>query len=79
MLLDAAPSGLPLMVESSRAPTIPVTRRMAELGIRAGAQLTVMSRTSGGGAIVAIGDDRVAVSREILRCVQVLPSRGSAG
>jgi Fe2+ transport system protein FeoA len=79
MFLDAAPLGLPLTVESSRAPTIPVTRRLAELGVRIGAQLTVLSRTSGGGAILAIGDDRVAVSREILGCVQVLPSQGSTG
>ena len=34
----------------------------------------MLSRTSGGGAILAIGDDRIAVSHEILRNVQVAPS-----
>ncbi len=74
MLLDRAPVGPTLMVESSRAATTAVTRRLAELGIRPGATLTLLSRTSGGGAILGIGDDRIAVSREILRCVQVAPS-----
>lgn len=74
MDLDRAPVGLTVTVESSRAATIAVTRRLAELGIRVGATLTLLSRTSGGGAILAIGDDRIAVSREILRSVQVAPS-----
>lgn len=74
MELDRAPVGVSVTVESSHAATPPVTRRLAELGIRAGATLTLLSRTSGGGAILAIGDDRIAVSREILRSVQVTPS-----
>lgn len=71
MTLDAAPTGTPVTVLSSRAANGAVTRRLAELGIRAGAGVRVVSRTSGGGAILAIGDDRIAVSLEILRGVQV--------
>jgi Fe2+ transport system protein FeoA len=73
MELDQAPAGVRVVVESSRAATTPVTRRLAELGIRRGATLTMLSRTSGGGAILAIGDDRIAVSGEILRSTLVTP------
>ena len=72
MTLDEAPLGLPVTVEASAAATTAVTRRLAELGIRAGAVLHLLTRTSGHGAIVAIGDDRIAVSREILRGVHVI-------
>jgi Fe2+ transport system protein FeoA len=74
MTLDEAPLGLPVTVEASVAPTAAVTRRLAELGIRTGAVLQLLSRTSGHGAIVAIGDDRLALSREILRGVRVVAS-----
>jgi Fe2+ transport system protein FeoA len=54
-------------------PTSSVTRRLAELGIRPGAALRIQSRTSGGGAILAIGDDRIAVSHQILASIEVGP------
>lgn len=50
-----------------------VARRLAELGIRPGATLRILSRTSGGGAIISIGDDRIAVSRQILAGIEVSP------
>ncbi len=71
MTLDDAPTGMPVAVLASRTPTLAVTRRLAELGVRPGAQLRIQARTSGGGAILAIGDDRLAVSRAILRAVTV--------
>jgi ferrous iron transport protein A len=52
-------------------PSPAMARRLAELGFRAGATLSVLNRTSGHGAVVALGDDRVAVSRDILRAVPV--------
>lgn len=80
MKLDAARPGQPLTVlgprgagdpDRSDGTTRAVTRRLAELGIRPGAVLRIQSRTSGGGAILAIGDDRIAVSRQILASVEV--------
>ena len=83
MMLDAARTGQPLTVLGPRgpgdrsgprgpsAPTSAVTRRLAELGIRPGAVLRIQSRTSGGGAILAIGDDRIAVSHQILASIEV--------
>jgi ferrous iron transport protein A len=66
MTLDEAPVGRAVVVESGGPAGTPVARRLAELGIRAGSVLHVLARTSGGGAILAIGDDRIAVSRDIL-------------
>ena len=71
MTLDLAPTGVAVVVDSSTAPSPGLTRRLAELGVRAGTTLRVQSRTSGGGAILAIGDDRVALSRRLLAAVLV--------
>ena len=56
-----------------------VARRLAELGIRPGATLRILSRTSGGGAIISIGDDRIAVSRQILAGIEVAPEVPARG
>ncbi|MCU0263166.1 MAG: ferrous iron transport protein A [Candidatus Nanopelagicales bacterium] len=84
MKLDAARPGQSLTVlapsgtsEPNRpggtadATTRRVRRRLAELGIRPGAGLQILSRTSGGGAILAIGDDRIAVSHQVLATIEV--------
>jgi ferrous iron transport protein A len=82
MHLDAAHTGQALTVLGPARPALAsgaVARRLAELGIRPGATLRVLSRTSGGGAIIAIGDDRIAVSRQILAAIEVgaeVPSHG---
>jgi ferrous iron transport protein A len=60
-----------LHVVAAGNPNPAVTRRLAELGLRPGVRLAVQSRTSGGGAVLAIGDDRIAVARSILTGVQV--------
>lgn len=70
--LDEAPAGSLLTVASTHGPSAAVTRRLAELGVRAGSLITVQARTSGRGAILGIGDDRIAVSRTILRSVHVV-------
>jgi Fe2+ transport system protein FeoA len=88
MMLDAARTGQLVTVlhasgtdgsagaESSAGA---VARRLAELGIRPGSSVRIQARTSGGGAILAIGDDRIAVSRRILAGIQVdeeVPAHG---
>lgn len=57
------------MAVSQRDPAL--RRRLGELGVRVGAHVTVSRRTAGGGAIVAIGDDRLALARVVLRDVEV--------
>ena len=75
MTLDEATPGAALTVASTHAPSPAVGRRLAELGIRTGAVVEVLTRTSGRGAILAIGDDRIAVSRAILQSVDVSGGR----
>ena len=76
MTLDAAPTGMTVTVDSNTGSSPALTRRLAELGVRVGATIRIQSRTSGGGAILAIGDDRVAVSRRLLRGVVVHAQEG---
>lgn len=46
-------------------------RRAAELGLRPGMTCTTITRTSGGGIVVAVADGRLGVDREIARAVHV--------
>lgn len=71
MTLDAVAVGTPVTVLSARTSSPAVSRRLAELGIRPGTQLRTLMRTSGGGGVIAMGDDRLAVSRAILSAVEV--------
>jgi Fe2+ transport system protein FeoA len=68
--LDSAPHGVPVLLGE---PDLPVARRLrlAELGLRPGAVVTVLGRTAGGGRIVGIGDARVAVGRTLLASLLV--------
>jgi ferrous iron transport protein A len=63
--LETAPCGHPLLLGE---PRLPAARRLrlAELGLRPGATVTVLRRTAGGGRIVGVGDARVALGRSVL-------------
>jgi ferrous iron transport protein A len=41
----------------------PTKRRLRELGLRPGVQVTVLRRTSGGGRVLALGTTRLAVDK----------------
>lgn len=49
------------------------SRRLAELGLRAGARVTVLHRSAGGGRILAVGDARIALDRATLRLLPLRP------
>lgn len=49
----------------------PASRRLAELGLRPGAEVQVMRRTSGGGRLLGVGHSRMAVDRATLRSLDV--------
>ena len=70
MTLDQAPKGIPVVLQR---PDLPVARgrRLAELGLRPGAVVTVVRRSTGGGRIVSVGPARVALGRETLRRIGV--------
>jgi ferrous iron transport protein A len=69
--LDQAPRRTPLVLLRPQLP-IARARRLAELGLRPGAVVTVLRRTAGGGRIVAVGTARVALGRETARGLDVL-------
>lgn len=47
------------------------TLRLAEVGLRIGSRLVVMSRTAGGGRVVAVGHARIALDREVASRLRV--------
>lgn len=51
----------------------PGSRRLAELGLRPGADVRVMRRTSGGGRLLGLGHSRMAVDLATLRSLDVEP------
>ena len=64
--LDTTPTG-----RLSRISAVEGTDRLrlAELGLRVGALVTVVRRTAGGGRLLALGVDRIAVDRATARRV----------
>lgn len=60
----------------TRAPAV-LARRLAELGLRPGAQVTVLLRTPGDGRVLAVANARLAVDRRTLLTLPVL-SEGQA-
>lgn len=71
--LDRAPLGAPVRVCASDA-SADLTRRLAELGLRAGAVVRCLQRTAGGGRVVDVAGTRVALGREVLRAVRTEPA-----
>lgn len=62
------------------APRVTATqlRRLAELGIREGVRVVVLLKTSGGGRVLAVGDDRIALDSGTLRHLPVVVDGVSA-
>ncbi|WP_114046137.1 FeoA family protein [Acidipropionibacterium virtanenii] len=46
-------------------------RRLAALGLRRGAPVTLMMRTAGGGAVVSVAGSRIALDRSMLRSLHI--------
>jgi ferrous iron transport protein A len=71
-LADATPQ-VPVVLGVPQL-TAPQTRRLAELGLRAGGRVTVLHRTAGGGRLVAVGHTRIALDRQTLTGLPVVPA-----
>jgi len=69
--LSRAPIGIELRVVEAAGPTA-LTRRLAELGLRAGSQVRCVQRTPGGGRILDVSGARIALGREVLATVQAV-------
>jgi ferrous iron transport protein A len=50
------------------------TRRLAELGLRAGTEVVVLHRTAGRGRVLAVGETRIALDRATLEAMPVVSS-----
>lgn len=52
--------------------------RLSTLGLRCGARVEAVQKTTGGGRIIAVADSRIAMDRSVLNTLQVRPL-GMAG
>ncbi len=66
LILADAPLRTPLTLIEAAAPE-PTLRRLSALGLRRGAQLTLIHTTAGGGRIAALAGSRIALGRDLLR------------
>lgn len=69
MTLNQVPVGSTARLAGTSAH--PSSRRLAELGLRPGADVQVMRRTAGGGRLLGLGHSRMAVDRATLRALDV--------
>ncbi len=72
--LATVPVGQRVRLTEPDPATVPASRarRLAELGLRAGATVEVLARTAGGGRIVAVGAGRIALDRTMTRRLAVV-------
>lgn len=52
----------------------PLRVRMASMGLRAGAEISVLSRAASGSRIVRVGDARLSVARDLAAGIEVEPN-----
>ncbi len=69
MTLDRAPLGRRLLLQD--ASSAAAVRRLTALGLRRGAEVTLLHRTSGGGRVAVVGGTRIALGPGVLKQVQV--------
>ncbi len=62
--------GVPVEIVDVRAEDT-VRRRLAQLGLRVGAELTVVRATAGGGRILAVAGARIALDRDTAQGLRV--------
>lgn len=55
-----------------------LARRLAALGLRRGAQLTLLMRTAGNGGIVSVAGSRIALDRSMLASLYTIDSKDVA-
>lgn len=71
--LDRAPLETPLVLTHLRV-TGSIRHRLARLGLRRGAPVTVVRRIAGGGRILGVAGARVAVEAEVLASIDAEPA-----
>ena len=71
MTLRDLPVGVAALVLSMRDQ--PLRIRMASMGLRPGAELTVLARGASGSRLVRVGDARLSLARELAAGIEVEP------
>mgnify|MGYP001940706424 FL=1 len=56
----------------------PTARRLRELGLRAGANVTVLQKTAGGGRVIKVRGSHYALGAETLRLIAATPAEQAA-
>ena len=51
----------------------PLRVRMESMGLRPGAEVSVLARTASGSRLVKVGDARLTLARELARSIEVEP------
>jgi feoA domain len=71
MNLREAPEHQPLTIANLQPGSADEERDLRHLGLRSGATIEVLRRTTGGGRIIAVEGGRVAMGRDLLEQVTV--------
>jgi ferrous iron transport protein A len=71
-LHEVPPGEAAVVVDLSRHPR---ARRLAEMGLRPGAEVSVLRRTAGDGRLLGVGPARLAVDRVTASTLLVEPAR----
>ncbi|WP_235961584.1 MULTISPECIES: FeoA family protein [Corynebacterium] len=56
----------------------PTARRLRELGLRTGANVTVMQKTAGGGRVIKVRGSHYALGADTLRQIAIAPAEQAA-
>ena len=73
--LPAAPLGVALRI-AAIAPSALLTR-MQSMGIRAGAEITVIAKAAAGVRIIRVGDARISLAKPLCRLITVTPAEAA--
>ncbi|AZZ39032.1 ferrous iron transport protein A [Acidipropionibacterium jensenii] len=75
--LSSCLTGVPRVLQATGARP-EIARRLAALGLRRGAQVTLMTRTAGRGGIVSVAGARIALDHSMLASLYTTDARDAA-
>jgi ferrous iron transport protein A len=71
--LDEVPGGATVTIVNA---TAAIQRRLAEMGVRAGAHVKVLYRTTGGGRVLSVDGARIAIDSQLAAAIHAEPDHG---
>lgn len=70
--LDLSRASVGVRLRLIEMPDHPLTTRMISMGLRAGAEVTVVAKAASGSRIVRVGDARLSVAKALCRQISVV-------